>query len=409
MSQLHLFNPGNEMEILCSKSYYTPPYTVQKMGADLELLPIWYGGAGNFTLVRNPISTQFVASLPKEFRPYLSSPMILNLMMKELFKRKKVGEKPKLPPLSSSFWGISPRSIATFNELKQAGMDLEVPEWKEEYTTLTGRQTAAGCLKRLQEIFPITPAVKIPEFFSDIDKLKEYISESKPPLLIKTPFSSSGRGLYWLSENQLDHRAVSWINGALKKQGAISIEPVLDKNLDFAVEFYSDGQGNVKYAGLSIFETQAQGQFVGCMLGAQELLLQCLNEFISPEDYMYLVEQVRLVLQETLGSSYTGFMGVDMMIYKTDEGNYAIHPFVELNLRYTIGLVALQFSRQFIHPGSQGLLRIVYYIYDALKEHQRMQNASPLSVENGRIRSGYLSLCPVGSDTHYMATVDIFE
>ena len=409
MPQLHLFNPGHEMEILCGKSHYTPPYTVQKMAADLELLPIWYGGAGSFTLVRNVKSSQFVSSLPKEFRPYLSSPMILNLMMKELYKRKKAGEKPKLPPLVSSFWGLSPRSIATFNELKQAGMDIEVPEWRDEYATLTGRKTAAECLRRLQEIFPISPAIKIPEFFSETDQLKKYAAENTPPFVIKTPYSSSGRGLYWLSENQLDNRDVSWINGALKKQGVVSIEPALDKTLDFAVEFYSDGQGEVKYLGLSIFETQSQGQFVGCMLGAQELLLQRLNEYISPEDYMFLVEQVRIVLQEVLGSSYTGYMGVDMMIYKTNDGNYAIHPFVELNLRYTIGLVAMQFSRQFIYPGSQGLLRIIYYIYDTLKEHQRMQVASPLFLDNGRIRSGYMSLCPVGADTHYMAMVDIFE
>jgi hypothetical protein len=408
MPQLHLFNPGHEMEILYGKSHYTPSYTVQKMAADLELLPVWYGGAGNFTLVRNVKSSQFISLLPKEFRPHLSSPMILSLMMKELYKRKKLGEKANLPPLSSSFWGLSPRGIAIFNELKQAGMDLEIPEWKEVYETLTGRQTAAVCLKRLQEIFPITPEIKIPEFLSDVDNLQKYVSENKPSFIVKTPFSSSGRGLYWVSENQLDNSATTWINGALKRQGCVSIEPALDKILDFAIEFYSDGQGDVKYAGLSIFETQAQGQFVGCMLGTQELLLQRLSEFISPEDYMFLAEQVRIVLQETLGHAYTGFMGVDMMIYKTDEGNYAIHPFVELNLRYTMGLVAMQFSRQFISPGTQGLLRIIYYVYDTLKEHQRMQAASPLFIENGKIRSGYLSLCPVGPDTHYMATVNVF-
>jgi hypothetical protein len=409
MPQLHLFNPGNEMEILCGKSHYTPPYTVQKMAADLELLPVWYGGAGSFTLVRNVKSSHFVLSLPKEFRPNFSSPMILNLMMKELYRRRKIGEKPKLPPLTAAFWGISPRSIAIFSELKQAGMNIEVPEWKEDYLTLTRRQTAAECLKRLQENIPITPAIKIPEFFSDMDALKTFAAGNRAPFVVKTPFSSSGRGLYWLTGNELDSRAVSWMNGALKKQGVVSIEPVLDKVMDFAVEFYADGQGEVRYAGLSVFETQAQGQFIGCMLGTQEMLMQRLNEYISTEDFLFLAEQVRLILQETVGASYTGYMGVDMMIYKTEDGNYAVHPFVELNLRYTMGLVAMQLCRQFIHPASQGMFRIVYYIYDTQKEHQRMQEASPLVIEDGRIRSGYISLCPVDSDTHYMAIIDVFE
>jgi hypothetical protein len=409
MPQLHLFNPGHEVEILCGKSHYTPPYTVQKMAADLELLPVWYGGAGSFTLVRNGKASQFIASLPKEFRNRFSSPMILNLMMKELYRRKKFGEKPKLPPLTASFWGLSPRAIAILSELKQAGMDLEIPEWKEEYATLTRRQTAAECLKRLQEKVPITPAIKVPEFFADIDDLKKYAAGNKPPFVIKTPFSSSGRGLYWVNGNELDSRAVSWVNGALKKQGTVSIEPVLDKMLDFAVELYSDGQGEISYMGLSIFETQAQGQFIGCMLGTQEMLLHRLNEFISQEDFAFLIEQVRVVLQEILGKSYTGYIGVDMLMYKTEDGNYAIHPLIEVNLRYTMGLVAIQLCRQFIHPESQGLFRLIYYVYDALKEHQRMQAVSPLIIEDGRIRSGYLSLCPVGPDTQYMAIIDVFR
>ena len=408
MPLLHLFNPGHEMEILCGKSHYTPPYTVQKMSSDLELLPVWYGGVGSYTLVRNLKSSQFISFLPKEFRPSLSSPMILNLMMKELYRRKKMGDKPKLPPLAANIWGISPRSIDIFKELRQAGMDIEIPEWKEEYALLTKRQTSAICLENLQKNIPITPHIKIPEFFSDIEELKQFVSENTPPYVIKTPFSSSGRGLYWLDGNTLDNRAISWINGALKKQGDVSIEPALDKVLDFAAEFYSDGKGDVKYEGLSIFETQSQGQFSGCMLGSQETLLQRLNEFISPEDFMFLVEQICIVLKDVLGSSYCGFMGVDMFIYKTSDGNYAVHPFVELNLRYTMGLVAKQLSDKFIHPESQGMFRVITYVYNAYKEHQNMQAESPLVIENGMIRSGYLSLCPVGPDTRYMAVVNVF-
>ncbi len=123
---------------------------------------------------------------------------------------------------------------------------------------------------------------------------------------------------------------------------------------------------------------------------------------------MFLVEQISLVLKEVVGGSYCGFMGVDMLIYKTSDGNYAVHPFVELNLRYTMGLVAMQLSRQFIHPESQGMLRMVSYVYDAFREHQRMQTEAPLVLDNGLIRSGYLSLCPVGRDTRYMAITDVF-
>ena len=409
MPQLYLFNPGHEMEILCGKSHYTPPYTVQKMSTDLELLPIWYGGAGSYTLVRDFKASHFISSLPKEFRPSLSSPMILTLMMKELYKRKIKGEKPKLLPVTANIWGISPRSIDTFKELLNAGMDITIPEWKEEYILLTKRQTSAMCLESLQKKIPVTPYVKIPEFFTDICSIENFVANNAPPFVIKTPFSSSGRGLHWIEGNKLESRDISWINGGLKKQGAVSIEPALNKVLDFAVEFYSDGNGDVKYVGLSLFETQSQGQFVGSLLGSQEKLYQRLNEFISPDDYMFLVEHICDILKEVVGNSYCGFMGVDMFIYKTEDGNYAVHPFVELNLRYTMGLVAKQISEQFIHPESHGMLRTISYVYNAFREHQRMQSESPLVIEQGLIRSGYMSLCPVGPDTRYMAVINISE
>ena len=408
MQQLFLFNPGHEMEILCGKSHYTPPYSVQKMSTDLEMLPVWYGGAGSFTLVRNPKASHFLATLPKAFRPSLSSPMILNLMMKELYRRKKLGEKPKLPPLTANIWGISPRSIDAFKELKQAGMAIDIPEWKDEFVMLTNRQNSAKCLDRLQNTIPITPPIRVPVFCSELKEVQDYVTGNTPPFVIKTPFSSSGRGLYWVEDNGLDSRALSWVNSALKKQGSISIEPALNREFDFAAEFYSDGKGNVQYSGLSIFETQPQGQFVGCMLGTQDMLLQRLNEYISPEDYMFLVEQIGQVLSAVVGNTYCGYMGVDMFIYKTADGDYAVHPFVELNLRYTIGLAAMQISRQFLHPESQGMLRTVSFVYNAFSEHQRMCAEAPVKLEGSLIRSGYLSLCPVGPDTRYMAIINVY-
>ena len=408
MQQLYLFNPGHEMEILCGKSHYTPPYSVQKMSTDLEMFPVWYGGTGSFTLVRNPKASQFIASLPKAFRTSLSSPMILNLMMKELYRRKKLGEKPKLPPLTANIWGVSPRSIDAFKELKQAGMDITIPEWKEEYVLLTNRRTSTLCLDRLQNTIPIIPGIQLPVFCTELKELEDFVLQNTPPYVIKTPFSSSGRGLYWIEDNKLDTRALSWINSALKKQGALSIEPALSRIFDFAAEFYSDGNGHVQHMGLSVFETQPQGQFVGCMIGTQEMLLQRLNEYISPEDYQFLVEQIGLVLNGVIGNTYCGYLGVDMFIYKTNNGDYAVHPFVELNLRYTIGLAAMQISRQFIHPQSQGMLRTVSYVYNAFGEHQRMRAEAPLVMEDNLIRSGYLSLCPVGPDTRYMAILNIY-
>lgn len=74
-------------------------------------------------------------------------------------------------------------------------------------------------------------------------------------------YSSSGRGLLWLPERKLTTKDRTWIEGALNKQGCVSIECALDKYQDFAMEFYSDGNGNIRYEGLSVFGAEKKGAY----------------------------------------------------------------------------------------------------------------------------------------------------
>lgn len=78
-------------------------------------------------------------------------------------------------------------------------------------------------------------------------------------------YSSSGRGLLWLPERKLTTKDRTWIEGALNKQGCVSIECALDKYQDFAMEFYSDGNGNIRYEGLSVFGAEKKGAYSECI------------------------------------------------------------------------------------------------------------------------------------------------
>ena len=93
------------------------------------------------------------------------------------------------------------------------------------------------------------------------------------PFVLKTPYSSSGRGLLWVEKRKPDTKTKNWIQGAFNKQGMISIESGLDKVQDFAMEFYSDGQGTVRYEGLSVFNTEERGSYTGNILEEQSTML----------------------------------------------------------------------------------------------------------------------------------------
>ena len=53
-----------------------------------------------------------------------------------------------------------------------------------------------------------------------------------------------------------------------------------------------------------------------------------------------------MVLARELGNSYRGPLGVDMMVVSVDN-KLMVHPCVELNLRRTMGHVALALTRRF--------------------------------------------------------------
>jgi DNA gyrase/topoisomerase IV subunit A len=68
-------------------------------------------------------------------------------------------------------------------------MELDIPEWKEEYMTLTKRQTAAECLRLLQNVVPINPPIEIPQFYNDVNALKSFVMESEGKYILKMPLS----------------------------------------------------------------------------------------------------------------------------------------------------------------------------------------------------------------------------
>lgn len=390
---LHLFNPGHETAIASGVRNYTPDAVVQKMMSDLSLLPLWYGKEGDYILTSDAeTARRFIESLPPDLQPSLypvSDKEICRLTV----------------PLDASPWGLSPHSLRLFEKLQKRGAPLSIPVWKEIYRTLTHRRAAAHGLRKTLQRLPGIPSLSIPCFYETGTAVKTHIETHTPPFLLKTPFSCSGQGIYPIMGTTTDTKAIQWIEGAVRRQGAVGIEPMLEKVCDFAMEFYADGANGITYEGLSVFETQTKGSFSGGRLGHPEVLWKYLTTYIAEETLTAVRKVVTLTLKALLGNVYQGYLGVDMLIFKHNEG-YAVHPFIEMNLRYTMGLVACELSRRLLHPASQGRFMISYEKKGAaLHTDMLLRQQYPLQLADGRIRSGYFSLCPVTAETNYRASM----
>lgn len=397
ISQIHFFNPGHETAVLLGSENYTPPTNVQRMIRELSYLPVWYADKNDFVYVEEIISPRFFSLQPtKEFRPFATI-----ISGKEL-----KGLVTSFTELEAAPWGLSPHSLHLFEKLKNNfNLNLSVPAWKEDYFRLTGRQTAAECLESIRQQLPDLPIPVAPKFCKKIREVEKYLILQNAPFVVKTPYSSSGRGLLWIPDRKLTSKDRNWIEGAIAKQGCISIECGLEKVQDFAMEFYSDGKGNVTYQGLSVFGTGEKGAYSGNLLGSQEYLSAQIKRRVGEEIYVRIQNAVTDALKNIYGNLYRGYLGVDMLVYKAKDGSYAIHPCIEINMRYTMGLVALHLSQKYLAPAAIGDFYITYENKDgeAYERHRFMKETYPLIIENGKIKEGYLSLCPVTKETRYRA------
>ncbi len=397
MPRIHYFNPGHETAVLLGTRNYTPPTNVRNMQRDLALLPAWYAERDDLVYLEDSKAVPpFFDHLPTGIRP-----AALPVTRATLAERA-----PCPPPLEVAPWGLSPHSLHLFEQLgKRIKAPLSVPAWKEDYARLTGRRTAAECLERIRSLLPDLPIPATPRFCTSVSEVERYMRLHDAPFVLKTPYSSSGRGLLWIIGRKPDAKAGSWIEGAFNKQGAISIESGLDNVRDFAMEFYSDGQGNVRYEGLSVFSTEERGSYTGNILEEQSAMLSRVARFTGEESCSRVREAVGTALRELYGSVYAGYIGVDMLVYRQEGGSFAIHPCVEINMRYTMGMVALRLYERYVAPGAGGDYRVSYEkeAGESLERDRLMKEKYPLRLADGRIREGYLSLCPVTKETHYRA------
>lgn len=392
---LLFFNPGHETAVKNSSPYYTAPSNIASMQKELSFLPAWYGAACDSVLIDENNDTGFYRFL-LEYFPSLSKHIIAENLH-------------HYPELEVSLWGISPQAIYYFCELnKKYDTSLKIPEWNEAYTYLNSRQAANDCLKDIIANIPEISENIATHFYKKLEDIEEAVNSSPQQLLAKAPYSSSGRGLLWLPSTGLTRTERQILHGILKKQGSVSIERVLDKQVDFAMEFICDGQGGIDFAGYSLFYTTNKGAYQGNYLGSQENIV---NELMTNIP-LSLLDKIKLeliaILKERYAFVYKGCIGVDMLIYK-EEGGYKIHPCLEINMRYNMGYLAIRLFENYISPLSDGRYHLEFSSGEGeiFNRHKLMEEQYPAVFKDNRLIEGYLPLCPVNKNSKYWAYIII--
>ena len=167
---------------------------------------------------------------------------------------------------------------------------------------------------------------------------------------------------------------MNWVSNVIRLQGGVMIEPLYNKVKDFGMEFRRDAKGKVHYLGLSLFQT-LNGAYTGNLLATEMVKREIMSRYVSLE----LLDEITARLEKELGDMFSVLpvesaisdirFGVDMMIVaKDDADGFLLHPCVEINLRRTMGHVALSLSP--LDDIKEGNMTITY---DSKRYHLKLK------------------------------------
>ena len=354
---IFFYNPTCEYAIANGSPSWQPNKLLQKMESNMATLPMFFAEQNDFVLVDR---------IPSE--SFLENFCMLGLSVPDFITKEDAFSQTdflNIPKGKLCPWGWSPsvhRLLHVFkNSCSAEFQNSPVFNWKPELKDFYSRRFSMSVLESF--ISEYHSEITIPkgltgEICYRIDQL-EMLLGKWGKLMVKTPLSSSGRGLQPVTITPVHPKVWEKVLGIIGEQGFVVAEPLLNKVADMAFEFEMKDK-KIEFVGFSHFITDKNGRYLGNYLnGMPEEYNDQLKYFIESASNK-IVPQLISILQKTqLSSYYEGFFGVDTLIFSDETGCLKINPCLEINLRRNMGLLALTLNT-LIDEGKKAIFSTFY-------------------------------------------------
>ena len=335
--KLLVFNPEHDLALAANQSNFTAPHAGRQLRADLGFVPAIWAAADDFVLVENveDAERRFLRLTRRPFGRFIAKDLLCKLQFSAV-----------------DVWGWD---LAIRAYLLRWGVDAAVMPTVTQIDAirqLSHRRHAMQLLESLQMPGTIGCASETDQMDIIADRLHR-----GEHLVVKAPWSSSGRGVRFM-EGDMNIYDKGWVRHVIEKQGSVMVEPYYNKVKDFGMEFVSDGKGLVSYVGLSLFQT-SNGAYTGNILASEDEKEHMISRYISVDLLKAIRQKICTLMGVLLKDRYAGAFGIDMMVVRRDDGDgFLLHPCVEINLRRTMGHVAISLTEHC--SGLPKLMRIEY-------------------------------------------------
>ncbi len=343
MSKLHIFNPEHDLALACNQWQYTPPKAARQLRHDLSWIPAIWAEAGDFVLVddiceamsslsvlQEQLSVKFPAvyfinNLSSEFKELTSFKSVTSHLCDTIRLNHAISPWGWDRSLIMQLFGsqIGEAYLVT----DQNGIEKEQFLFNEQWVRiLSSRQYWRTLLQdHVDEV-------------KDRKELIDSIKNHGGKVVLKTPWSSSGRGVRFVDLSQSSSfPGISF---------PCLVEPYYNKVLDFAMEFEVSVDGSVHYLGLNLFQTKGSS-YIGNVLADERDKEQILYGSMPDINLKFWRVKIEKIIKEYVCGRYVGPLGVDLVLARNNLREGLVENRVqvcELNLRRTMGHVALALS-----------------------------------------------------------------
>lgn len=212
------------------------------------------------------------------------------------------------------------------------------------------------------------------------ERLSRWPASLRESFTLKPRFGSSGRGRVKGRGGRLDDAGAAALPRLSRRGGAV-LEPWLARVEDLSAQAFVDESGRAHFLGSTRQVMTPAGVWLGNLTHLEDD--GTLRAGSSHDDA--LERAVLLVAERAAHEGFRGSLGLDAFLYRTAEGEVRWRPVVEVNARFTMGLVTLGLARRAERAGWLRRGRACAF-------HARARGPSPLDVERLPLPQGALDV-----------------
>lgn len=422
-----VYNPAQELEVGVGGLSYTQSSVLAEIAHDLEPLMLLLAARDDVVALRRPLSEELHDGFARAGIPVPETTAYEARLRRVNWRRGR-----KCSGLVA--WGASPlvevvraRLMEDSNaqgggcaresgQSKQSEEDpassvLWMPDWRNLVSKVTVvklqnqfppiRLRAASCrpvsFTRGESLFESLPhscarlVTSLEDLFGAFSAL---FSEGNTYAVLKAPYGSSGRNQMRVERGSLDSHQSCWIKKQLSLFGALVAEPWRNVQAEFSWQASVEKGGRVQHFGMVRNISAPNGQYLASCAG--KILFGLHSDVKS---FLYAVaaqerlqEVASFVAGQLFEMGYIGPFGLDSYVYRDSSGALCLQRISEINLRHTMGRLALQAKR---HAQAGRVVMLALPSVDTLRECsdwgvRTMQSGSETLIDSGLVRFGCL-------------------